>query len=246
MKSVTLRKALTRLKTAGMGSAARRAWWNVSGFPQAMVNVRRREFFSDLDDVIRFTFTTANGFIKPIQIPWEIDGLLRILKPRQPRRLLEIGTANGGTLYLLTRVAADDAHLVSIDLPCGDFGGGYPRWKVPLYRSFARPGQRLDLVRADSHAKQTQDRVKAIFGGYLLDFIFIDADHSYEGVKRDFEMYQPLLSPGGVMAFHDIANNPDPAYGVHRFWNEIKTDFDHREFVHGLRGQFGIGVLWMP
>jgi hypothetical protein len=30
-------------------------------------------------------------------------------------------------------------------------------------------------------------------GGERVDFIFIDGDHTYEGVKRDFEMHSPLM-----------------------------------------------------
>jgi predicted O-methyltransferase YrrM len=35
------------------------------------------------------------------------------------------------------------------------------------------------------------------------DFIFIDGDHSFEGVKRDFELYSIKLSQNGILAFHD-------------------------------------------
>jgi len=35
------------------------------------------------------------------------------------------------------------------------------------------------------------------------EFIFVDGDHSYSGVKQDILDYYPLLAPGGVMAFHD-------------------------------------------
>jgi hypothetical protein len=33
--------------------------------------------------------------------------------------------------------------------------------------------------------------------------IFIDGDHTYEGVKRDIELYFPLLKPNGLILFHD-------------------------------------------
>lgn len=36
-----------------------------------------------------------------------------------------------------------------------------------------------------------------------VDFIFIDGDHSFEGVKTDLELYESKLAPEGVMAFHD-------------------------------------------
>ena len=36
-----------------------------------------------------------------------------------------------------------------------------------------------------------------------IDFLFIDGDHSYEGVKIDFELYSNLLSPTGIIMLHD-------------------------------------------
>jgi hypothetical protein len=36
-----------------------------------------------------------------------------------------------------------------------------------------------------------------------IDFLFIDGDHSYEGVKTDFELYSKLLSNRGIIAIHD-------------------------------------------
>lgn len=39
------------------------------------------------------------------------------------------------------------------------------------------------------------------------DLIHIDADHSYEGVKRDFELYSKLLSENGIISIHDTDKN---------------------------------------
>jgi predicted O-methyltransferase YrrM len=36
-----------------------------------------------------------------------------------------------------------------------------------------------------------------------IDFLFIDADHSYDGCKRDWDLYAPLLRPGSIVIFHD-------------------------------------------
>ena len=68
----------------------------------------------------------------------EILALLRLLTADPPHTVLELGTAGGGTLFLLTRVAASDALLVSVDIRHGPFGGGYPAWRGRLYRSFVR------------------------------------------------------------------------------------------------------------
>ena len=40
-----------------------------------------------------------------------------------------------------------------------------------------------------------------------IDLLFIDGDHSYEGVKLDFELYSKLLSPKGVIILHDTDQN---------------------------------------
>jgi hypothetical protein len=44
-----------------------------------------------------------------------------------------------------------------------------------------------------------------------LDFVFIDGDHSYEGVKIDLEKYVPKIKSGGILAGHD--------------WTCIREDF---------------------
>lgn len=51
------------------------------------------------------------------------------------------------------------------------------------------------------------------------DFIFIDANHSYEDVHADISNYLPLLKPGGIMAGHDYGNFE----GVVRAVNELLT-----------------------
>jgi 2-keto-3-deoxy-L-rhamnonate aldolase RhmA len=39
--------------------------------------------------------------------------------------------------------------------------------------------------------------VKEVLGGQPLDYLFIDGDHTYEGVRKDFEMYGPLVRAAG-------------------------------------------------
>lgn len=48
--------------------------------------------------------------------------------------------------------------------------------------------------------------------------VYIDCDHSYEGVKADINAWYPKLIMGGVMAFHDYEN---PAYGVKQAVDEF-------------------------
>ena len=197
--------------------------------------------------LVELAMNAAGGFLRPMQQPAEIAELVRVVRERAPRHVLEIGTARGGTLFLLSESAADDAHLVSLDLPRGRNGGGYPAWKAPIYESFARGQRRITLVRANSHDPSSRDLVARHAGPQGFDLIMIDADHSYAGVKTDFELYAPLLAPGGMIVMHDILPNRfDAEIDVAPFWGEVKARYPHtREIVADpQQGVFGIGLVF--
>lgn len=63
-------------------------------------------------------------------------------------------------------------------------------------RTSIAPGRRL-IVQMDSVAAAAE-RVDG-----SLDFVFIDADHTYEGCKRDIEAWLPKIRPGGLLGGHD-------------------------------------------
>ena len=73
-----------------------------------------------------------------------------------------------------------------------------------------------------------------------FDIIFIDGDHSYEGVKKDYDNSLPLLNNNGYIIFHDIASRGCP--GVVRIWDEIKNE-KSIEFVDS--DTCGIGIWRM-
>jgi len=182
------------------------------------------------------------------QVRSEAVALDKILQAQAPARSLEIGTNYGGTLLLLCNLSSPGAKIISVDLPSGQFGGGYPRRKIPLFRKFTKPGQRLHLIRANSHRQETKERVLRILNGELLDYLFLDGDHTYDGVRRDFEMYAPLVRSGGMIALHDIAvHNQDTDCQVDKFWSELKNQYRNQEIVEDSRqGWAGIGILFVP
>lgn len=77
-----------------------------------------------------------------------------------------------------------------------------------------------------------------------IDFLFIDGDHSYEGVLRDFNLWGPKVKKDGIIAFHDIvgADINGYKYGVRDFWNEIKKNYDTEE-KKSHEKYFGIGII---
>ena len=198
-----------------------------------------------LEALVEFGFTAYGGLIKPFQDKNEILRLLRLLDTIKPRTIMEIGTACGGNLFLLCRVAAPDALVISVDLPGGIYGGGYPAWRIPIYRQFPVPPQRLRLIRANSHSLRTTEKVRKILDGRRIDFLFIDGDHTYEGARADFELYSPLVRDGGLIAFHDIHElQQQPGCAVHKLWKEVKQEFQHQEIINDPHQNWaGIGVI---
>lgn len=194
-------------------------------------------------ELVSLLFQYNNGALRPIQLTEELAWLLKEIRNLRPFSVLEIGTANGGTLFLWTRLAQQNAVIVSIDLPGGKFGGGYSNWRATIYRRFAQTNQILHLLRVDSHAMSTFENAKQLFDRKLIDLLFIDGDHTYEGVKKDWEMYSQLVRPGGMIVFHDIAGNYDDTQ-VKRLWDSIKKDYKHRELTLNPGGEYGIGVLF--
>ena len=66
-----------------------------------------------------------------------------------------------------------------------------------------------------------------------------------EGVRADFESYAPLVRPGGIIAFHDIApRQPFPENQVQHLWAELRTRFTVEECVdHPEQMGYGIGIV---
>lgn len=219
-------------------------WW----VPLAAASLQRAaQVRTSPDDWVDLVFRRSRWrfHIAPLQIRQEITALLDLLRRDPPRRVLEIGTASGGTLFLLTRVSDAEAVLVSMDLPWGS-GGGYPPWREDLYSRFARPLQQVRLVQGDSHRQESLKRAREALTGDPVDFLLIDGDHSYDGALRDWEMYSPLVRPGGLIAFHDIVPGPAKLVGgVPELWSELRERYEHRELVADWeQGGCGLGLIW--
>jgi predicted O-methyltransferase YrrM len=199
------------------------------------------------EEVWNFSYKFCLGAIRPNQIKEEFVELLKLFRDVNPRYILEIGTAQGGSLFCFCKLAREDAVIISIDLPGGKFGGGYPMWRVPIYKAFAKPKQKLILLRADSHKEETLEKARGILGGNLLDFLFIDGDHTYEGVMKDFEMYSGLVKDGGIIVFHDVAlHHRFPECHVPDFWAELCKRYPNqcREIIKDRnQGWGGIGIF---
>ena len=152
--------------------------------------------------------------------------------------LLEVGSRFGGTLLRMAGVLAPNSRVVSVDYPMGDIEPCPHHPKECLERTGKKiraMGHECTLINADSHSPETVAKVRE-FG--LFDFCFIDADHSYEGVKKDWENYGPMAK---IVGFHDIAGTDA---GCVKFWSEVKAGKNYVEFIHPEDRERGIGIIY--
>src|ERR1700730_2711783 len=80
--------------------------------------------------------------VAPFQVRSELIEFASIVRDRCPKTLLEIGTCNGGTFFILCRLADSQALVMSLDLPGGGFGGGYRDYRVHVLHRMKKAGQR--------------------------------------------------------------------------------------------------------
>lgn len=143
--------------------------------------------------------------------------------------VLEIGTLHGGTSTLWG--ALSTGMVISIDLPMGVFGGADHNLSVGRCQlrnaQLKNRNPRFIGLLEDSHHASTVDIVASLLGEDRLDLLFIDGDHSLEGVMRDYELYKPFVKRNGVIAFHDVNDTEfhhQAGCFVDVLWNKLEGD----------------------
>lgn len=164
------------------------------------------------------------------QHPAEFDALLEVLREEAVTSILEIGVFQGGTLSRFAE-AFPDITVVGID----------PRPMIA-----ADDLRRWHVVHGCSDDPQVRQRARSLNDGEPFDFVFVDGDHTYDGVRGDWNWSR---FEGRLVAFHDVCSThtcPD----VVRWWEQFTSDplngWTHwREITYErASGRNGIGIVW--
>ena len=143
------------------------------------------------------------------------DGLIvySIIQHMRAKNCVCIGSGGGFVPRIMTQ-ARYDLHQQGIfegnsDYNWGDIGATYV---IDACNGIGGPN---DLENEDSFYRKSfhprfikSPSEKAYYDFFVIqdikiDVLFIDGDHSYEGVKLDFELYSKILSPKGIILIHD-------------------------------------------
>lgn len=180
-----------------------------------------------LPDLRIFESRDKSQYAHPLRIhtaqrTWELKELVRVYRELHPAFVLEIGTDMGGTLWHWLNYAEPGTVVVNVDI----HEGVDPRYHTELevlWQSWCPSGVELKTLIGDVHSDEIREEIQRLL--LYVDFLFIDADHTYEGSWKHWNRYRPMVRRGGIVAYHDlITPSFSPHIQVGKFWSELRLE----------------------
>jgi len=158
----------------------------------------------------------VEGFLSPAEAH-QLYRLARDFTPPARPVVVEIGSWKGRSSIMLASglMGKAQSRLFCVDTFCGDEDPDYQRkYYSPLMERDPRDLEETFRFNLSSCGLQ---HIAAPLKGYSfdrcrgwrqpIDLLFIDANHEYPAVLRDFEDWSPFVKHGGVIAFHDVGGD---------------------------------------
>lgn len=156
---------------------------------------------------------------------FELMAIAVLITNCKPKNLIEIGTFDGNTTLQMALNTTEDAVIHTIDLPEGEATTYLPILEddvkfVQDQRKETRKylGSSVERRIIQHFGDSTTYDFKKFTKSGSIDFCFIDAGHSYECVKSDTENVLKILSPNGIILWHDFTPN---CPGVYKYLCEL-------------------------
>lgn len=183
----------------------------------------------------------------------ELDFITALIIFNQWKTCVETGVARGdGSKAICRAVTKTDGHLYGFDIWARHgLGRQYPQMggMKEVHNKLQRAGilrKRYTLTQIDLFQQNEFEKKLDELCPNGIDFAFIDACHSYAGIKNDFSIIYPRLTKFGAIVFHDTLF----VDGCREFILDLRTkyndgSFDIVDFPHGgkKRKVFGISLL---
>ena len=187
-----------------------------------MVKNARRVTLLEFDELWRFILKRG---VTIVQERNELEHVFNLIKGCES--YLEIGTAEGNSLYVLAHALKRGARITCVDL--GE-NHTIPRHNDIIQR--LKPDYDVAMYHGDSTKHDTYPNKCE------HEVVLIDGGHDYRTVLSDCEMYVPLATK--YVLFHDI-KLPDVARAMEKYINEKNQgNWKYSEFVNSPTMGFGI------
>lgn len=191
------------------------------------------------DDELSRTFSGE----KLAQKPDELRAFCELLREWNVRSYLEVGARYGDTFHEVGKHLEPGATMVALDMPNGPWGRNNSEEQLRSAVDDLRTKHNASVVFGDSRVPATIDLVYGRNEHKPFDVVFIDGDHSIEGVVLDWVNYGPM---GKIIAFHDIAPVTQKTIRkvhVPYLWRILKARYKYKE-IHSTSPGMGIGIIW--
>jgi predicted O-methyltransferase YrrM len=164
----------------------------------------------------------------------EARDFIQFLSDKEITNILELGTCAGGLTFLMDKVSKPGLR-ISMDMPWDQRDPAMPSYQEAKLKALI---PNLTEILGQIHDTINRTILRNILVDQQIDLLMIDADHSYEGGKKHWQMYSSFVRSGGFVAFHDIRNG----WPVGRFYDELCSTYSHWEFTEE-KNLYGIGVI---
>lgn len=188
--------------------------------------------------------------------------LTRLLHRHRPASILEVGSFVGFSTRWLLECSSDwNASVTSVDpnirhrmfdspgAVLREFNARFTPERLEVIEAFfGNPGECSYEDYENYTPRRNRAEVDELFGSRprltggwerRFDFIFLDGDHEFSAVMRDFEIAVRLLNPGGCIAFHDAIGWKDVAQAM----RQISEAYSSRATVRTI-GVLDHAILW--
>lgn len=172
-----------------------------------------------------------------LQEKLECEQVFDLMQDKECKSLLEIGTRNGGNIFVLAHALPKGSMVVALDR--GERITDIHNTVKALCRLEVH-GYNTHYVYGDSTFKEAE-RFANKWGPY--DMVFIDGDHRWDGVHNDWQKYGMLAKK--LVAFHDIVEVGCPSPHIVDYWEMMKEKWGGENLweFKAPRTDKGIGVL---
>lgn len=175
--------------------------------------------------------------IDVLQVPSELAQMVSLCRLRRPRRILEIGSWQGGTMRVWLTQSPEIVVAVDLD-----------HQREEMYERWRSSATQLEVITGDSLSDEVKERVRR---HAPFDWMFIDGDHTEAAVRSDVALALECASPGALLLLHDVQlgaggeGEPGPRIVLEEFRAGGHEVAEYVEQPYDGRWAHGIGVVWL-